>query len=45
MSYPIPTVQETLQEISGAKLFARLDLNMAFHQIELHKDSRDITSS
>ena len=42
--HPIATVQETLQEISGAKLFARLDLNMAFHQRELHEDSRDITT-
>ena len=42
--HPIPTVQETLQEISGAKLFACLDLNMAFQQIELHVDSRDITT-
>ena len=42
--HPIPTVEETLQEISDAKVFAKLDLNMAFHQIELHPDSRDITT-
>ena len=42
--HPIPTVEETLQEISHAKVFSRLDLNMAFHQIELHPDSRDITT-
>ena len=28
------------QEISEARNFSRLDLNMAFHQIELHPDSR-----
>ncbi len=42
--HPVPTVEETLQEICGAKYFAKLDLNMAFHQIELHPDSRDITT-
>ena len=41
--HPVPTVEETLQEISEAKVFSKLDLNMAFHQIELHPDSRDIT--
>ena len=42
--HPVPTVEETLQEISEAKVFCKLDLNMAFHQIELHPDSRDITT-
>ena len=41
--HPVPTVEETLQEVSYAKLYSELDLNMAFHQIELHPDSRDIT--
>lgn len=41
---PVPTVEETLQEISEAKVFSKLDLNMAFHQVELHADSRDITT-
>ena len=42
--HPVPTVEETLQEISEAKVFSKLDLNMAFHQIELHPDSRDVTT-
>ena len=42
--HPVPTVEETLQEISEATVFSKLDLNMAFHQIELHPDSRDITT-
>ena len=42
--HPVPTVEETLQEVSNAKVFSKLDLNMAFHQIELHPDSRDITT-
>ena len=42
--YLLPTVEETLQEISEARVFSKLDLNMAFHQIELHPDSRDVTT-
>ena len=42
--HPVPTVEETLQAVSNAKVFLKLDLNMAFHQIELHPDSRDITT-
>ncbi len=42
--HPVPTAEEILQEISEAKVFTKLDLNMAFHQIELHPDSRDITT-
>ena len=42
--HPVPTVEETLQEVSRAKVFTKLDLNMAFRQIELHPDSRDITT-
>ena len=42
--HPVPTVEETLQEISNAKVFSKLDLNMAFHQIELDPEARDITT-
>lgn len=42
--HPVPTVEETLQEVSYAKVFSKLDFNMAFHQIELHPDSRDKTT-
>ena len=41
---PVPTIEETLQEISGAKVFSKLDLNMAFHQVELTPKSTDITT-
>ena len=42
--HPVPTIEETLQEMSGAKIFSKLDLNMAFHQVELTPESRDITT-
>ena len=41
--HPVPTIEETLQEMLEAKVFSKLDLNMAFHQVELHPDSGDIT--
>ena len=41
---PIPTVEETVQEMGEMKVFTKLDLNMAFHQVELHPESRDITT-
>ena len=42
--HPVPTVEKTLEEISSAKLFSKLDFNMAFHQIELASESRDATT-
>ena len=42
--HPVPTVEETLREMSTAKVFTKFDLNMAFHQIELSPESRDITT-
>ena len=35
-----PTVEELLQETSEENFFSKIDRNMAFHQIELHPDSR-----
>ena len=43
-SHPVPTIKETLQEMSGAKVFSKLDLNMAFHQIDPAQESRGITT-
>ena len=42
--HPVPTIEETVQEISGAKVFSKLDLNMTFPQVELAPESRDITT-
>ena len=39
--HPVSTVEETLQEVSEANVFSKLAPNTAFHQIELHPDSRD----
>ena len=42
--HPIPTVDEVLQEMNESKVFSKLDISMAYHQLELSEDSRDITT-
>ena len=42
--YPIPTIDEVLQDLNQRKFFSKLDLNSAYHQIELSPESRDITT-
>jgi hypothetical protein len=41
---PIPTVEDISLELNGAKYFSKLDLAQAYHQLELHEDSRYITT-
>lgn len=42
--YPLPRIDDILDQLGRAKLFSCLDLLSGFHQIELEKSSRDITS-
>ena len=42
--HPVPIIEKTLQEMSGAKVFSKLDLKMAIHQIKLAPESRDVTT-
>ena len=42
--YPIPTIRETLQEMSGCSVFSKLDLHMGYQQIELYPSCCDITT-
>ena len=41
--FPTPTVDDLIFKLNRAKCFTKLDLNSAFHQLELHEDSRYIT--
>ncbi|KAL7291197.1 hypothetical protein TKK_0015038 [Trichogramma kaykai] len=43
-NHPLPTMSKLLPSLRGAKYFSRLDIKDAFHQIEIHKDSRNITT-
>jgi hypothetical protein len=42
--YPIPTVEEILQDLTGAWVFSKLDLRWGYHQIELDEQSRNYTT-
>jgi hypothetical protein len=42
--HPVPTVEEMLHDMNGARYFSKLDLKMGFHQFRLHPESRDITT-
>ena len=40
----IPTVDDVNLKLTGAKVFSKLDMSQAYHQLELHQDSRYITT-
>ena len=40
--YPIPTLDEILYLVIGAKIFSKLDLAQGYHRIVLDEKSRDI---
>ena len=42
--YPIPTVEETMQDLNGGVVFSKIDLRMGYHQVELDEASREITT-
>lgn len=42
--FPIPTFDEIVSDFHGAELFSKVDLNDAYHQIELAPESREITT-
>ena len=42
--YPIPTLEDLTFKLKNSKVFTKLDLTSAFHQLELSKKSRYITT-
>ena len=42
--HPMPTVEEIIHDLNGATVFSKIYLNSGYHQIELHPDSRYITT-
>ena len=43
-SHPVPTVEEIVQEMSGACHFSKLDLRSGYYQLEFDAASREITT-
>ena len=42
--HPLPKVDDTLAQMSGARIFSKLDANSGFWQIALAKESRLLTT-
>lgn len=42
--FPIPTVEEVLQDLNISTVFSKLDIKTAYHQIQLSEKSREITT-
>jgi hypothetical protein len=40
----MPTVDDMINDLNGAKIFSKLDLNSGYHQLELAPESRYITT-
>ena len=40
----MPTMDDIINDLNGAKVFSKLDLNHGYHQLEIHPDSRHITT-
>ena len=43
-TYPIPKVDDTLAQLTGARVFSKLDANSGFWQIPLAEESRPLTT-
>ena len=39
-----PTLDDIIYDLNGAAIVSKIDLNKVFHQMELHPDSRPITT-
>lgn len=42
--FPLPVIETLLNKLKGSKYFSRLDITSAYHHVELHPDSRGITT-
>ncbi|XP_055590487.1 uncharacterized protein K02A2.6-like [Uranotaenia lowii] len=42
--FPLPIIETFLNSLRGATVFSRLDISSAFHHVELHPESRNVTT-
>lgn len=43
-NHPLPTMEQLITKFAKAKVFSKLDIKNAFHQVELNENSREITT-
>lgn len=42
--YPFPSFEKLTAQFHGSRIFSKLDIAQAFHQVELDPESRDVTT-
>lgn len=42
--FPLPTLESFMTKLSGCKFFSKLDISQAYYHVELHPDSRNLTT-
>jgi hypothetical protein len=42
--YPLPLIDELLEQLSKAKIFTKINICQGFHRIWMYLDSEDITT-
>ena len=42
--HPLPDMQDMLEQLQGATVFSSLDMKSAYHQLDLHPESRALTT-
>lgn len=43
-NYPLPVIENFLIKLRGCKVFSKLDITSAYHHVELHPESRKLTT-
>lgn len=43
-NFPLPSLESFMTKLSGSKFFSKLDIHQAYYHVELHPDSRALTT-